>query len=618
MRPVVIDIESYYDSEFTLSRLSTENYIRDPRFEAHGAAIKWSASTTAQWYDARQLKHILETEDWSDVLLIAHHAQFDGLILTHHYGVHPKMWGCTLSMARLLLGNHLSVSLDAVRKHYGISPKTTPYNLFKGRHWSELDLATQRLLAEGCCDETESIWRIFGLLAKDFPAEEYEVIDATIKMFTQPVLTADVDLLAKVWEREEQTKATRLQYLNISADDLQSSERFADLLRNEGEEPATKQGKVSTKTGKSKENYAFAKTDEYLRGLLEHDNERIRALAEARLGEKSTLMQTRAETLGWMARRGPMPVYLRYAGAHTTRWSGGDGANWQNFKRGSDIRRAIMAPAGYLLAPIDLSQIECRILNYLAGQQDVIEKFKNHEDPYIGIASQAYGFPVTKANEKERGTGKQLELSCGYQAGAATIQNTARLGIYGPPVTIDLETATRWRDIYRNTHPSVVDYWKLAGRLIARLAGGPSTDWGPATIRDKRIYGPGGTMLIYDTLEYHKPDEEEREKLPPFKWDGFWRHRTRHGWTDLYSGKLVENFVQWLARIVMSQALIRITRKGYRVVNCTHDELLILLPSDGQEAHHLQECKNEMTREVTWLPGLPLDAEASLGERYSK
>lgn len=453
-----------------------------------------------------------------------------------------------------------------------------------------------------------------------FPMDELDVIDATIKMFVEPVLRGDTDLLAQVWESEATKKAQRLAELNVTAADLASAERFAQLLRDEGVEPATKDGKNGLI-------YAFAKTDQFMRDLLEDENGRVRTLAEARLGEKSTLMQTRAETLGWMARRGPMPVYLRYCGAHTTRWSGGDGANWQNFKRGSDIRRAIVAPEGFLLAPIDLSQIECRVLNYLAGQWDVIEKFKNGVDPYVGIASQAYGETVYKAKrddprftemETKRGTGKQLELSCGFQAGAATIQSTARLGIYGPPVLIDISTATRWRDLYRDTHPAVVDYWKAAGRLLARIAGGEPMQWGPMLIKDKRVFGPGGTFLNYTTLEYHHPSDEEKEKLPAFNWDGFWRIRTRHGWTSLYSGKLVENVVQWLARIVMSQAMIRIRNLGYRVVNTTHDELLVLIPKDGNEQKHLAACEAEMKREPTWLPGIPLDCEGSLGERYSK
>ena len=512
-------------------------------------------------------------------------------------------------MARLLLGNHISVSLDSVRKHYGMPLKTTPYGLFKGKRWGELPQATRDLMAAGACDEVDSIWKLFNILGKGFPPEEFQVIDTTIKMFTDPVLKADIDLLAKVWTDEATKKGDRLKELNVNEADLQSADRFAELLRNEGIEP-------EEKDGKNKKIYAFAKTDEFMRGLQEHDNERVRTLAEARLGAKSTLMQTRAETLGWMARRGPMPVYLRYCGAHTTRWSGGDGANWQNFKRGSDIRRAIMAPPGFLLAPIDLAQIECRILNYLAGQEDVIEKFRKGEDPYIGIASQAYGFPVTKAHVKERGTGKQLELSCGYQAGGPTIQNTARLGIYGPPVIIDSATAIRWRDLYRSTHPAVTEYWKTAGRMISRIAGGEPIEWGPMLIKDNKIFGPGGTMLHYETLQYHIPAPEDDVKEQDR--EGYWRYRTRHGWTKLYSGKLVENVVQWLARIVMSQAMLRIVALGYRIVNTTHDELLILVPKDGREQEHLERCRQEMIREVAWLPGLPLDAEGSLGERYSK
>lgn len=896
MRIVVADYETRFSSvDYTLSKMSTEAYVRDPRFEIHGVAVKAFPDQPAVWYDRDQWPAIAAQTDWSDVFLIHHHAQFDGLINSHHFNMHPRAYGCTLSMARLMLGNHLSVSLEAVRKHYGIPSKTTPYHLFDGKRWDDLSPASRQQIAAGACDEVDSIYAIFNRLMTDgFPLEELEVVDATIKMFTEPVMGADTDLLAKVWESEATKKQERMAALNVTEADLQSADRFAQLLRDEGMEPETKEGKNGAI-------YAFAKTDQFMRDLCEHDNERVRTLAEARLGAKSTLMQTRAETLGWMASRGPMPVYLRYCGAHTTRWSGGDGANWQNFRRGSDIRKAIMAPDGYLLAPIDLSQIECRLLNYLAGQEDVVEKFRRGEDPYIGIASQAYGFQVTKANVTERGTGKQLELSClgpdtlvltsngtkaitkvqlsdwlwdgeewvqhsgllprgekftiqataglqvtpdhlvlcgstwrearslqnekylsqalargsenlpfpatrladvvaslrywfaaraarmntrltrvtciagapraamfarkkhrdigrknitatlifapttrivvdslaalgrfihaalhpllgngvpmvgaasayiphgpraslgaalfshtfsrcgvgtiplstwiekimreamyrgiyalshgkktasidgllqnskkklptydiacsgprnrftivtpagpiivhncGYQAGAQTIQSTARLGIYGPPVHIDIATATRWRDLYRSTHPAVVDYWKTAGRMIARIAGGDPMPWGPMLVKDKKIFGPGGTFLNYTTLDFKPADDEDIARGDR---DGYWRIKTRNGWSKLYSGRLVENVVQWLARIVMSQAMLRIIRLGYRVVNTTHDELLVLIPKDGNEQRHLEVCMAEMKRTPDWLPGIPLDCEGSLGERYSK
>jgi DNA polymerase family A len=603
MRFVVIDFETLFSSEYSLSRMSTEAYVRDSRFEAHGAAIKWSPDHAAKWYDERYLRQVLKEENWEDVLIVAHHCQFDGLILSRHYAVVPKMYGCTLSMARLLLGNHTSVSLDSVRSRFRLPAKCTPYSSFRGKHWSELDTATQSAIAGGCVDEVESIWKIFLELGKSFPREEYEIVDETIRMFTQPVLRADTDLLAALWQAEEKRKRESLEALAVSAADLQSAGKFRALLESEGVE-------VSEKAGKNGNIPAFAKTDEFMRDLLEDDNERVRALAAARIGVKGTLLQTRAETLGWMASRGPLPVYLRYCGAHTTRWSGGDSCNWQNFKRGSSLRKAIYAPEGYLLGIIDLSQIECRILNYLAGQWDVIEKFKRGEDPYVGIASAFYGRSISKADANERGTGKQAELSCGYGCGDAKFRATAKLGIYGPPVELSYEEAQRFVDLYRSTHQAVVAYWKEASRMISRLAGGPPCQWGPMVVRDGRIYLPNGAPMDYTTLEYHKDQETG---------DAYWRVlRRQKQWSKLYGGKLVENVVQALARVVLSQAMLRIRHLGFRTVMTSHDELVILIPNAGYAPTVLDKCKQEMVRTPDWLPGIPLDAEATLSERYAK
>ena len=519
------------------------------------------------------------------------------------------MWFDTLSMARLLLGNHLSVSLDNLARHWGLAAKSVPYNLFKNKHWDELQPSVQQQVADGCIHDVNLTWEIFKILGKDFPREEYEVIDETIKMFTNPVLQGDVNLLAEVWEKEETKKSNRLQTLGVDEAQLQSSEQFANLLRAEGVESEMKDGKNGSI-------YAFAKTDQFMRDLLEDDNERVRGLAEARLGVKSTLMQTRAETLGFMARRGPMPVYLRCYGAHTTRWSGGDGANWQNFKRNSDIRRAILAPEGYLLGVVDLSQIECRLLNYLAGQDDVTEKFRNNEDPYVGIASRFYGRPISKDDANERGTGKQAELSCGYGCGKIKFQATAKLGIYGPPVHLDLGEADRFVRLYRDTHWHVVNYWEAAEKVIQRLYAGHSFDWGPLHIKDKRIYLPNGAPLIYDTLEWRFPDHEEIIKNGDSR--GYWRYKTRNGWDKLYGAKLVEQTTQALARIIFSQGAIRCKHLGYRMVTTSHDEGVFLIPDNSAAATHLERCRQEMKREPVWLPGIPLDAEASLGKRYSK
>jgi DNA polymerase bacteriophage-type len=535
-------------------------------------------------------------------------SHFDGLILSHHYGVLPRLYGCTLSMARLLLGNHISVSLDSVRKEYGLPPKTTPYNLFRGKRWGDLDEATRSLIAEGACDEVESIWKLFGILAKDFPKEEYLVVDQTIRMFTQPVLRADTDLLAKIWSKEENDKKLRLASLDLSPADFASSDRFAALLRDAGVEPETKEG-PPRKNGERGTIYAFAKTDPFMEELLEHEDPYIRALAEARLGEKSNILQTRAETLGWMASRGPLCVYLRMYGAHTTRWSGGDSSNFQNFKKPDpeypeqaelSLRDAILPPQGYILAKPDASQIECRLLNFVAGQDDVIERFRNGQDPYVNVASAFYGYPVNKKDHpKGRQVGKVLELQAGYGSGGPKIAATLRTkaGIILTP-----EEGIKARDAYRDTHPAVVQLWKAGGRMLSRLAGGPPFNWGPTVVRDGQIYLPNECPLNYQSLEFYR-DEETGEE--------YWRLKTRRGWTKMYGAKLVENLIQALARVVISQAMIRIVGLGYRIVGTEHDSLWILIPKDGKEKWHIDRCLVEMSRTPEWLPGIPLAAECN-------
>ena len=624
MRLVVLDFETYFADDYTLSKMSTEAYIRDPRFEAHGAAVKWSPSVEARWYDEPHLRWVLAQEDWSDVALVCWHMQFDGCILSHHYDVHPKLLICPMAMFRMLHGTWRSAALDKVRGYFGLPAKFTPYNLFRGLHWSQMSPDTRRQVAEGCCDEVESIYQLFTRFAKDFPAEEFEVLDETLKMFTEPVLRADRPLLRRIWEAEEAAKSSRAAALGIDPAELQSAERFAELLDAEGVE-------IEYKAGKNGPIPAFAKTDDFMRDLLDDADDRVRALAEARLGEKSTIMQTRAATLGWMASRGPLCVYLNYSGAGTLRPSGGDKTNFLNMKRQSPIRRALLAPEGYWLAPVDASQIECRVLHYLAGGPDepVLQKFRNHEDPYADIATKFYGEPIYKPKaddprkaemEAKRGMGKQGRLMCGYGAAGKQFKKTAKNGLYGPPVDMSIEDATEFVRLYREDTPSVcaprTGYWAQASKMLARLAGGEPLQWGPLLVKDHRLYLPNGCCVVYDTLEYHVP--EEGEPCREHERGGYWRVRTRQGWKTMWGSKLVQNICEAVSRVIVTQAMVRIKRAGIRTLNYPYDELLLLIPKGPGAERTLEACKAEMMREVAWLPGLPLDCEGELGDCYEK
>lgn len=158
-----MDAETFYSNEFTLSALTTEEYVRDPRFEVHGWAIRTPDGNTF-WLTHEQFVAWAATIDWSQTAVLCHHAQFDGLILGHHYGIKPKMFLDTLSMARLLIGNHLSVSLKSLAEHFGLDPKNVPYDLFKGKHWEELTPEVQKLVATGACHDVELTYIIFEKL----------------------------------------------------------------------------------------------------------------------------------------------------------------------------------------------------------------------------------------------------------------------------------------------------------------------------------------------------------------------------------------------------------------------------------------------------------------------
>ena len=605
---ITLDFETFFSQDYSLTKLTTEAYVRDKRFEPHGCAVRAPGGETA-WITPLHLKKFFDSVDWAQVAILCHHAHFDGLILAHYYRVRPRAWLDTLSMARLVHGNHISNSLESLARHYALPCKSVPYNAFKGLHWDELSGLVQNALAQGGQRDVQITYELFTRMLPYVPDQELRLIDLTIRMYTEPVLRGDIDKLKTVELNEIARKHALRDRLGVRDYELQSSECFAQLLRAHGldfEKKITAKGEA----------WPFAKTDKFMQEVvLLHDDDDIRALGEARLGIRSTLEQSRAERLAEMARRGPMPVYLAYCGAHTTRWSGGDKVNWQNFKRGSAIRSAIYAPAGYQIVKCDKSQIECRYLNFLAQQWDVVERFRRQEDPYVTIASQAYGETITKPEADDpryrdlaakRGTGKQLELSCGYGAGARTIQLTAAKGTYGPPITISIETAEAWKRLYRRTHPQVVEFWGQAELMLRALAEKKDYNWSIFEAHNGKLRLPNSTYLQYPDLEWFYDANG----------NGAWRYKSRFGMRRIWGGFLVENVIQAVARVDIAQCWLRLDSLGYRVVLMEHDALGVLVRNETAERDRAIILE-EMRRPPVWCAGIPLDAEATMGESYA-
>jgi DNA polymerase len=386
----------------------------------------------------------------------------------------------------------------------------------------------------------------------------------------------------------------------VSGSDIRSNEVFANLLRAEGIEPETKPGKRG-------ENYAFAKTDQFMRDLLEDGEPRVQALVGARLAEKSNIVQTRSARLCEMSRRGAMCVYLAPCGAHTTRWSGGDKLNWQNFPRESELGKAIEAPQGSALVIVDASQIECRLLNYIAGQWDVIERFARKEDVYCHVASQFYGYPVNKNDHPvERQNGKIWELMGGYGAGPRRYGQQTRIAT-GGKVVLSHEDEQGACDAYRSTHPAVTSLWQTAGDVLKNINNGFDFDWLVFKILNKRMYLPNGLFLNYESLHWFEGDDAQERG---------WRLQTRKGSVKMYGAKLVENFIQALSACHIRLVWGKIGA-GVKVVSMEHDKLILCVYEGDAEAV-LRGVQELMREPPPWAPGIPLDSEGYVSRTFKR
>lgn len=599
MNLITLDFETYFDADYTLSKMTTEAYVRDPRFKMHMMGYKPGNDPTnvlTRW----------PLSPRAEVAIACHHAAFDGLILSHHYGIRPAFWFDTLSMARLVFPHAKSHSLGSLAKMLDLPEKTVPYESFKGVRDLPPDLYNH--VAEGCINDVELTYAIFQKLLPYVPQEELRIIDLTIRMFTEPTLVLDRPRMESYLSATTREKEDLLVSLGVAKADLQSSARFAGLLQALGVAPPVKPSPKHPE----KSIFAFAKTDDGMKELLNHEDQRISALAAARLGEKSTIGETRAQRLLDMAARGQLCVYLNYCGAHTTRWSGGDSLNWQNFTRGSELRRSIMAPEGYQVVVIDNAQIECRLVNWFAGQWDILEKFRNKEDIYSQLASMFYGEHVDKTKPEKRGTGKQIELSCGFRAGADSIKETAKRGTYGPPVLLTDEQALAARDLYRSTHPHVQQLWKYCDKVVlpALYAGNADFMWGPLRLCGKRVYAPNGAALDYSNL--HRKEETDKFGKQRMAFHTVGRRGPKH----MHGGILTQNIVELMSRMLLAHTMLQIAPL-YKIVTCSHDELAYLARTE-EAPEALAMGLQIMKTPPAWCSGIPLDAEGGYSERYSK
>jgi len=600
---IVLDFESFYSSDYGLKKFTTEEYIRDPQFEVIGVAVQVNDGEP-KWFsgDALSTYAFLQNYDWSNSLALAHNAMFDGFILSNHFGIKPKGWLDTLSMGRALHGTEVGGSLAVLSSHYGLGVKGTEVVNALGLRREAFPADQLARYGDYCKNDVTLTWKLFNAMSGGFPPTELRLIDLTIKMFTEPVLWLDVVVLQ---EHLGRVKATKTQLLGaLDKDSLMSNPKFAELLREHGVVPPMKK---SPTTGK--QTYAFSKTDEEFKELLEHSNNYVQTLVAARLGTKSTIEETRTERFIGIAKRGALPVPLRYYAAHTGRWGGDDKVNLQNLPRNSTLKYAMIAPAGYVILDSDSSQIEARTLAWLAGQNDLVQAFENGEDVYKIMASAIYGKPESEITKEERFVGKTTILGAGYGMGAAKFQ--AQLKNFG--VEISLDEAKRIIDTYRLTYPQIVELWKDAGEALKAILQKQQTHLGRGDLLSVQGEGgiilPNGLRLKYPNLRLSIDAESYKTEIV---------YDTKKGKATIpnriYGGKVIENVCQALARIIIGEQMLMIAKK-YRVVMTVHDAIAIVVPKAEAEVakEYVELC---MRLRPQWALELPLNCEAGYGASY--
>ena len=602
---ITVDFETYYDKKFSLSKMTTEEYVRDPQFEVIGVGIKVNNGPT-EWASGthEQINEYLHTFDWADAMVLAHNTIFDGAILSWLFDIHPRVWADTLCIARALHGVEVSGSLKALVERYDIGAKGTEVLNALGKR--RVDFTEEELSRYGdyCINDVELTYKLFGLMGRNFPRQELKIIDLTLRMFIEPMLDLDLGLLEQHLEDTKELKDKLLADAGVDKKDLMSNPKFAGLLEILGVKPPMK---TSLTTGK--ETYAFAKSDEGFKALLEHEDVRVQTLVNARLGNKSTLEETRTQRFIDISKRGLLPVPVKYYAAHTGRWGGADKINLQNLPsrgpNGKKLKKSMIAPDGYMLIDCDSSQIEARVLSWLAGQDDLTQAFHVGDDVYKKMAMSIYGVNRPEDVPKDqRFVGKTTILGAGYGMGAVRFKD--QLQSFG--FDMELDEARRVINIYRETNFQITRLWNDASHTIRCMEQGVGTELGIKGVISidptvPAIILPSGLQMRYEDL---RGEQGERGVEYTYK--------VRRGRNRIYGGKVIENVCQAVARCIIGEQMLKISKR-YRVVLTVHDSVVCCVPED-----EVEEAQRYIEGCMRWLPdwaeGLPIDCESGVAKSY--
>lgn len=575
-------------------------YIKDPLFKVWGVGIKIEGEET-EWFDENEVEVGLNDIDWEEAHLLCHNTPFDGYLLTQLYGHKPNYYLDTAAMARgLWPGQSASLKHTAERCFPDDFTMRKGEELINAKGIYDLPPDIEEALAGYCIQDVDLTYAIYMKLCLELPEKEYEIIDMTTRMFCEPKIKVNIPKTQQFLENEKRKSKEAIEASGLERDVLASNQKFSAWAEGEGLVIPTK---TSPTTGKTIP--AFGKNDAAYRQWQQQHPEYAHVFA-GREAVKSRLNETRAQRFIDSANaEGCIPAPLKYYAAHTGRFGGTEKINLQNLPRNSELRKVLEAPEGKLMYVADLSNIESRMLAWLANQDNLIELYEHGADVYSSFASNLYGRTITKENETERFVGKTAILGLGYGMGAHKFKATLKAA----GIELPFEECLSAVNTYRSTYAAIPALWERAERILRQALSLQKGDRFSYTYKcleaaPNSILLPNGMALKYHNLQL----------LPDGKLQYLSNKKTEY----TYGGKITENIIQALARIVICDQMLEIQkREEFEVVLTVHDEIIAIGDENNPEKK-LDSMLFTMTQSPSWALGLPLDAEGGWDKCYSK
>lgn len=689
MPVITLDFESYFDSKtYTLSKMSAIEYVRDPRFYAQmmGFRVDYNPVQVVE-HDA--IPETLSSLNLAspDTIVVGHNINgFDGLILSEVYGVRPACILDTMCMMRWCgLSRMMGESLKVMTHYFQCGEKKAGTVVSDGKRTKEeFAPAEWEFFKQYCAEDVQQTSDCAFKMFKYMTPDAVLFASITARMATEPALVLNENLLREyVAEVDANTTKAREEIAHLfhfGTDDefkkaIRSAPTFCGMLRQLGVEPPMKLSEAKTATKKAEleakaaqpgimadmaslalKNEAYkvyapslSKQDIDFLNMQEHPDERVALLVRTRLENNSSIAKSRGEKLIKMASYNrPLPVMLKAFHAHTSRYGAGnsegktDGIQIQNIPKRDPkmlkMRQGICVPQGYKLVAADSSQIEARMLAYLANQMDLLDAFRHGADPYADLAEKIFHVPSKDIHDGAKGGDKRLKtyrnvgktaiLSAGYGTSAVKYSNTLlRQGVkLDDDLDAHAQQAKEAHKVYRDSNKAIVNFWYYCQRVIEHMIqggegyfGGPNNDifhYGMMEMAGTdelipSIEMPSGYRLRYPNLR--QEPNEDGTKMECYFDKPLGRNIVK---TRVYGPMLTENLTQGISFQLLMWQACRMNEEGINIKGNIHDAFFTVVHESMAEST-LGIMLRWMKTPPPWLPGIPIDAEGEIADDFT-